>query len=146
MRKVRAFDLILCAFVFWTTTVRAQNSSNPAGTWVLQLGTQQLLVLSLKPNGGAFSGTLSRPKHFQTGDGRSFSHVQGPVQTETVIASAWQGDSLHFTVENSADPKDRDSYLLTVTDPMHAKLSFPGIPLPQMMLNRATGAVAVSTD
>jgi hypothetical protein len=147
MRNLRAFLLTLCALVFGLGSARAQNLLDPAGTWVLQLGPRHLIVLSLKPKAaGGFSGTFSRPKRFQTGDGRSFSHVQGPAETESIIASAWEGKSLRFTVQNSSDPKDTDSFVLTVVDPARATLQIPGVPLPPMTLSRATGTAEVSTD
>jgi len=147
MQKLRVLGLFICALIFTQTIGHAQNSSTPAGIWVLQLGNRRLVVLSLKKDvSGGISGTLARPRHFQTGDDVSFSHVQGPVETEPVIASTWKGDALQFTVQNPADPKDTDSYLLTVVDSMHAKLGMQGLPLPPLTLIRTTGAAEVSTD
>jgi hypothetical protein len=147
MRKLRLAHLLPCALILMQSIAPAQNSSSPADVWVLQLGNRRLLVLSLSADsGGTLSGTFSRPKHFQTTDDRSFSHVQGPIETEPIIASAQHGDSVRFTVQNPADPKDRDSYLLTVIDPMHATLRVQGFPLPPMTLVRAAGPAAVSSD
>jgi hypothetical protein len=147
MRKFRIAHLLPCGLILMQSIAHSQNSSSPAGTWVLQLGNRLLLVLSLSADSrGTLSGTLSRPKHFQTNDDRTFSHVQGPIETEPVIASGVHGDSLRFTVQSPADPKDRDSYLLTVIDPMHATLRIQDVALPPMTLLRAPGPAVVSTD
>ena len=127
----------------------AEWSPGLGGEWVLKLGSRTLVVLSLQSAGGGgrgFTGSLSRPQHFQTSDSYSFSHVQGPTETEPIVASEWKGSSLSFTVQNPADKTDEDTFLFSVMDATRAELQMVGIPFPPMSLVRAQGLVTVSTD
>jgi hypothetical protein len=127
----------------------AQTSADPMGEWVMRIGQRTLFVLSIhaaEKAGQVCAGSLSRPQHFQTAGGSSFNHVQGPTGTEPIVACARKGDSLSITVENPTDRSDRDTYQLTVRDKTHADLQIEDAPIPPMKLERATGAVAVSTD
>jgi hypothetical protein len=49
------------------------NGSSPtdfAGNWVMKLGQRNFIVLKLWNENSHWMGTLSRPKHFGTSDGR----------------------------------------------------------------------------
>jgi hypothetical protein len=62
------------------SVVVSQAAQNPAGDWILKLDQRTLLILSIRQaasKGQTFSGSLSRPRQFQTRDGVSFSHIQG---------------------------------------------------------------------
>jgi hypothetical protein len=124
----------------------AQSTSGPSGEWVLTLGSRTLIVLSLKLADGKFTGSLSRPQHLQTSDSYSFSHVQGPTESEPIVASEWKGSSLSFTVQNPTNASDQDTFLFNVKDATHAELQMVGIPFPPMSLVRAQGVVSVSSD
>ena len=116
---------------------------------MLSLGDRTLILLTLKPTGNTsqpFSGSLSRPQHFQTGDAVSFSHINGAVEIEPITASEWKDGSLSITVENPADKSDKDSYLLSLKDDEHALLQLVGVPLPPISLVRSNRPAAVFTD
>lgn len=126
----------------------AQTQQSAMGEWTLQLGKRAFLVLSLKPaNGktGAVTGTLSYPAKFQTGNGVSFSHVEGPARVEPIVASEWKGNVLTFTVQNSKDSTDKDVYRMSVKDGTDAELQFDEA-LPPFRLKRASGTAAVADD
>lgn len=130
-------------------TLAAQATGDPMGEWVMHLGKRTFLVLSVHPAenaGQSCGGSLSRPQHAQTADEVSFRHVQGPTETEPIVDCQRKGDLLSITVENPADRKDRDTYRLTVRDSGHADLQIADAPIPPLKLERATGAVTVSTD
>jgi len=126
----------------------AQTPQSAAGQWTLPLGSRTFLVLSLSASNGKtgpVTGTLSYPAHFQTANGVSFSHVQGPAKVEPIVASAWKGNILSFTVQNPDDPSDKDNYLMRVKDATDAELQFDEA-LPPFKIKRASGAVTVSDD
>lgn len=119
------------------------------GEWVMHVGQRTMFVLSVRPaenKGQACAGSLSRPKHLQTADGISFNHVAGPTESESIVACERKAGGLSITVVNPTDATDRDTYMLMVRDGSHAELQIEGAPVPPLKLERATGAVAVSTD
>lgn len=127
----------------------AQTPPNVMGQWTLKLGSRTFMVLSLTTSDGQpgpVGGTLSRPTHFQTADGVSFSHVEGPTEIEPFIASQWKGNALSFTVQNPHDVSDKTVYLLTVKDATHAELQIEGIPLLPLKLMRSAGITSVFGD
>lgn len=126
-----------------------QTQQSVAGEWALNLGKRTLFVLSLHPISGksdSYTGSLSRPTHLTTSDAVSFSHIEGPVEIDPIVASGWKNNALSITVENPKDSKDRTVYLLTVKDATHAELQLNGVPIPPMKLTRATQNAAVFED
>lgn len=127
---------------------QAQASQDPTGEWVLNLGKKTLMVLSLrsgKTKEQPFSGTLSHPQRFQTGDSTSFSHIEGPIEVEPIVASHWNGRLLSITVQNPRDAADKDTFLLSLKDESHAELQWDGVSLPPLKFVRAKGDAAVFT-
>ena len=144
-----ALNTCLASFVFCIVScagAQTETPQNAEGQWVLSLGSRTLITLTLKPTGNTskpFSGSLSHPQHFQTGDSVSFSHISGSVEIEPIAASEWKDGSLSITVENPADKSDKDSYLLSFKDDEHALLQLVGVPLPPISLLRSSRPVAV---
>lgn len=127
----------------------AQTRQDVTGQWALQLGKRTLMLLNLQPSSGQqgpVTGTLSRPQHFQTSDGVSFSHVKGPTETEPIVLSEWKGQKLAITVQNPKDHTDTDEFLFTIKDKTDAEFQLEGVPLPPMQFKRVTNAVSVSED
>ena len=130
-------------------SVAADIPTAPTGQWVQNLGQRTLLILSLSAPSGSgqpISGTLSWPRRFQTRDGRSFSHIQGGVKTEPIVASSWKGKVLSITVRDTADPSDEDTLLFTLKDPTHAQLQLDGAPISPFDLVLAKITPSVATD
>jgi hypothetical protein len=126
-----------------------QTQQDVVGEWALNLGKRTLLVLSLHPISGksdSYTGSLSRPTHLTTSDAVSFSHIEGPIEIDPIVASGWKNNALSITVENPKNSRDRTVYLLTVKDATHAELQLDGVPIPPMKLTRATQNAAVSED
>jgi hypothetical protein len=150
MKSVCPFYLLLVSLlaVYPPKTSIAQMPQSAAGQWTLQLGKRTFLVLTLSPSNGQtgpVTGTLSYPARFQTGDGASFSQVQGPAKAEPIVASEWKGDVLSLTVQNPKDPTDQDVYRMRFKDEADAELQFDDS-LPPFKLKRASGTVSVSDD
>jgi hypothetical protein len=131
-----------------TASAALPAADRMAGEWVCKLGSRTLLVLSLEQTPDTsrpFTGTLARPKHFQTSDSASFTDIYGGVVRAPVVASAWKGGTLALTIRNP-DPNDEDTFLLTLVDATHARLELEGIPLPPIPLERSPGGQTVTTD
>ena len=128
----------------------ANTTAGLTGQWVLALGKRNLLVLSLTPGSGCssqpFTGSLSHPRHSQTSDGRSFSHIQGDSQTAPIISSAWKGSVLSLVVRDPNNPSDKDTLLFTLKDNNHAQLQYEGLPAPPFELVHAEGTPTVAAD
>lgn len=147
-----ALNTCLASFLFCIVSCATAYAEAPKiaeGQWVLSFGNRTLILLTLKPTGNTsqpFSGSLSRPQHFQTNDDVSFSHINGTVEIEPITASEWKDGSLSITVENPADKSDKDSYLLSLKDDERALLQLVGVPLPPISLVRSSRPVEVSTE
>lgn len=119
------------------------------GEWALNLGKRTIFVLNLettKAQSGPVTGTLSRPVHFATADGTSFSNVEGPTENDRIVASKWDGNFLIFTTQSPKDPSDKTVYKLNLKDPNHVQIGIEGIPLPPLTLARSQGNASVSQD
>jgi hypothetical protein len=78
----------------------AQETPDFAGVWVLRLGNRPFIVVTLTPvpgSKGEFTGSLARPKHFSTGDGQSFSKIQGPTVAYPVVRTSLKENCLALT-------------------------------------------------
>lgn len=97
MRKARVFGALTFALPLFAINGSAASSTGLAGQWVFTLGSRTLFILSISAEadqGQPFSGSLSQPRYFQTGDNWSFSHIYGEVVTEPIVKSAWKGGAL----------------------------------------------------
>jgi|SRR5271155_3872385 len=85
MTHIKIFSKVLSALLLiitFSSSLFAQKSPSYSGDWALRLGDQVFIVVSLEtiPNGtGNYSGFLTRPQHFSTAGGASFSGISGPV-------------------------------------------------------------------
>lgn len=90
------------------------GSTDPAGQRVLNLGNRTLLILSLSSASSpsqAFTGSLSRPRHFQTSDSWSFSHIYGGIVSAPIVSSIWKDRAISITIQNPRDSADKDIFL-----------------------------------
>ena len=130
-------------------SLTAQAPQAVTGQWTLQLGKRTLFLLALEPSSGQpgpITGSLSRPVHFATADGVSFSNVEGPTEVDRIVSSQWEGSTLLFTTQKPYDPSDKTAYRLTVKDEDDVQLRIEGIPLPPLTLVRSKGSASVSDD
>jgi hypothetical protein len=149
MRKARVVRVLTFVLLLFAINGSAASSTGLAGQWVFTLGSRTLFILSISTEAGQnqlFHGSLSHPRHFQTGDSWSFSHIYGEIVTEPIVNSAWKGDSLSITVQNPQDPSDRDTLFFSLKDGTHAQVQYDGIPFPPMSFIRAQGTRSVATD
>jgi len=114
----------------------------------MDLGQRTFVVLTLKDNGGSFTGALSRPEHFGTSDGARFSHVSAGVTNEAIVSASIQNDHLHFATENPNDREDKSEWDMTLGGKDQASIKLIGLPFEAWSFRRTPSAElpTVSTD
>jgi hypothetical protein len=141
MNIVIAFAVVcLCA----TGTSVAAAPKDFAGTWVMRLDERNLFVLTIAVDG---SGTMARPAKMSVN--RSlFAGLGGGMHRDALMKSTFADQTLKFSVPDPDDPKDEDSYVMTVKGE-HAELISgddpPGSSVP-WHFERVPPGAAVSSD
>lgn len=99
------FLRLLASISLFLTPVVALAAPPTEGRWMLRAGGRPILLLELRKNStakGGWSGSLTRPKHFETNNFTIFSKVEGPAGSEVVVDASAHSDSLTLTVKDSA--------------------------------------------
>jgi hypothetical protein len=152
MTHTRILSKVLASLlltIIFGPSLFAQKTANFSGDWAIKLGDRVFIVVSLEaiPGGTAhYGGSLSRPQHFSTAGGASFSGITGPVIRLPIVESTVQENCLLFTTQNPADANNKDDFQLCVLDEGRGtlKIDFPGLdPWP---LSKEKGPVVVSTE
>lgn len=143
--------LYLLLFLSFATTggVRAQETPDFAGVWVLKLANRPFIVVTLAPVRGSkseFAGSLVRPEHFSTNDVRHFSNIQGPVVAYPIVRTSLKENCVAFTVQNPADKSDEDDFQLCLSGQGHAVLKFDAMPFEPLPVSKEKEPLAVFTD
>jgi hypothetical protein len=131
----------LCLFcLLLGTNVFASNGLSPtdyAGNWMMKLDQRTFVVLKLNNQKGHLAGTLSRPEHFQTSDGTSFTQISPRIVTYILTRSSIEQAHLRFTARDPADKTDEDDYDMTLTFGNQATLKPHGLPFDPWTIRRA---------
>lgn len=146
---VGATWLILAAFGPAAQGWTEPSVKDYAGVWVMKLGKKNFFVLKLRVADSRLTGTVSHPKHFQTGDGFSFSHVDKSFATAEITRSSVEQGRLQLVVQSPADKNDRDEYEMELTAPGKATfkaVGFPFDPWTVMRVDDDKAAKEVATD
>jgi hypothetical protein len=110
-----------------------------SGTWVMNLDSRPLVVLTLEESGGGFAGTLVRPRTMSS-DGPTVSGIGGDVLSERVTATAQGGAILRIVAVDPDDPADKTEYEFTLDRPDDAGLRPSGAPFEPWPFRRHDGA------
>jgi hypothetical protein len=110
------------------------------GTWVMSLGTRTFIVLALDKSGDAFTGTLSRPERFETGNGVRFSNFSSEVTNENVVSASLQNDKLHFVTKASGDDQDQREYDMALVGQDMAYIKLTDTPIEPWPFTRVRDA------
>jgi hypothetical protein len=105
----------------------------------MKLGQLNFIVLILKRENGHLIGTLSRPKHFATSNGLSFSEVSADTVTASVVRSSVEDGHLRLVVQNRADKRDEDDYEMALTGENQATLKPVGFPFDAWKISKVEG-------
>ena len=113
-----------------------------AGTWVMTLGQRVFMVVTIEPEGQAFTARVRAPASFDLpsdGSRLRYSHIKLPIQDRRSVRAAIDGDHMRITIEDPANPGEPDEFDLQLTDPDHASLKFVGVPVAPFQLARHSG-------
>jgi hypothetical protein len=127
-------------------TVCCARATTPAtgfaGTWVMTLDGQPLMVLTLKPDKDRFVGSLARPRRM-TSDGRSFSGISGETISEPVTTDAPSGTSLRLVSTEPNPPNDKTTFDMTLITVDEARLKIADAPFEPWPIARHGGSEEV---
>jgi len=98
-----------------------------------------LMVLTLEPESGRFTGTLIHPRAIRS-DGRSFSGLSQDTDTETLTAEPPANGTLRIVAVKASDPKDTTEFEFSVEASGEGRLKPTGAPIEPWTLVRHTGA------
>ncbi len=131
----------------------AATAQSVEGRWAVRAGAQTIMLLELasdRGRPGSWTGFLSRPQQRTislSGDAISFSNVNGPVIRFPVTGTSKPEGGIRL-LTSGREASQSDAFLLNVTGPTTADLSFanapPGVSFPPMPLVRAAPAEAVA--
>lgn len=140
--------IALAAGLLAAAGLHAAATHDFAGTWALRLGPRNLFVLSLSEQNGALHGSFSHPWKFASTNSL-FANISGDVRHDPVITTSISNGALHLTVQNASDPKDQDTYVMTVSGD-HAELRPsdlpPGVAVAPWVFERVSPEAKVATD
>src|SRR5260370_14243833 len=138
MCRMIRFGLLRCLYVLLLLSfapngggLAQETAADFAGIWVLKLGGRPFIVVTLTPvlgSKGEFTGSLARPKHFSTGDGQSFSKIQGPAVTYPVVRTSLKENCLALIAQNPTSKNDEDDFQLCTSWQGHVALKFTAAP------------------
>jgi hypothetical protein len=110
------FLFLSAAFGAQIVTAGAQTSSSSAftGTWVMQLGQRNLLVLELHETGGMLSGSMARPAKYSNTNGL-YANIRGAIRHDPIAVMSTQDGVLHVIEQNANNPKDADRLVMFIS-------------------------------
>lgn len=132
---------------FYAFAANAADLKDYAGTWVMRAGERNLFVLTLASNAGSVQGALDRPAKYDSNNSL-FANIRG-TRRDRIVRSHFAAGALHFTIQNAADAKDEDSYVMTLkgdgADLLPEDLP-AGAVVEAHIFERAHGTAAVATN
>jgi hypothetical protein len=146
MRR-NALPLLLAILVFVSCVVHATELKDFAGNWAMRLGDRNMFVLTLTLENTNVSGFWERPTKYSSLN-LAFSNIRGGVRQDRITQANFSNGVLHLTVQNANDPKDEDTYTMTVNGD-RASLVYDNIPpgvVAPMQFERVASGAKVATD
>src|SRR5260370_8830131 len=139
MRRMIRFGLLRCLYLLLLLSfapngggLAQKTPADFAGIWVLKLGGRPFIVVTLTPvlgSKGEFTGSLARPKHFSTGDGQSFSKIQGPAVTYPVVRTSLKENCLALIAQNPTSKNAEDAFQLVTSGQAQVALKCTATPV-----------------
>lgn len=77
-----------------------QQVSNLEGTWVLRSNGQNLLKLTLAPEGEAITGSWTRPRRFSVSASGEFTSISPEQRTNPVEDATWEEGKLRIKIDD----------------------------------------------
>jgi hypothetical protein len=112
MRTTFVWLIELCLLGIVTSCAPGNSAFREfVGTWVMKLGSDTFMVITLRSDGQQLKGTVKRPQQFMTtSDGTHFTHITPTVKEWAIAKGAIKDDHLHFVAMNPDDKADNDEY------------------------------------
>jgi hypothetical protein len=111
------------------------------GTWVMKLGNDTFMVITLKRDGEQLKGTVKRPQQFTTtSDGTHFTHITSIVKEWAVANGAIKDGHLHFVAMNPDDKGDTDEYDMALAGKDQALIKITAAPFEAWNFTRNANA------
>jgi hypothetical protein len=144
--RLRNLPILVAALLSFSAVAQAATPNDFAGTWVMRLGSRNMFVLTLTQRGSTFDGVWDRPAKYETTNG-AFSNIQPGFRQDRIVHATLSGDSLHLTIQNAGDPKDEDSFLMTLHGD-HALLTYddPDYVVAPYSFERAAPGAKIAVD
>ncbi len=136
--------LIVFAAILTPVSI-SQGLQDYAGKWIFKYSEKNFIVLTLKFEGGHYTGAMAMPKKFEMGQGGSFTKISPEVGEEKVVSARISAGHLLFTTK---DANDENQFSMKLVDHDHATLGLVGMPLAPWKLIRVNDSeeVTVATD
>jgi hypothetical protein len=132
----------------WLCIVTSCAPGNPAfrefiGTWVMKLGNDTFMVITLQSNGEQLKGTVKRPQQFTTSsDGTYFSHITPTVKEWAIANGAIKDGHLRFVAMNPDEKGDTDEYDMALAGKDRALIKITDAPFEAWNFTRNANAEA----
>jgi hypothetical protein len=147
MRR-NSLSCLLAVLAFVSSAAHATELKDFVGTWAMRLGDRNVFVLTLSIENKNMSGVWERPRKYARTNG-AFSNMSGGVRQDHITQARLSNDVLHLTVQSANDPKDEDTYAMTVNGD-RASLVYdnvpPGAVVAPMQFERVAPGAKVATD
>jgi hypothetical protein len=140
--------LLVAIFSFMPVAIHAAEMKDFAGTWVMRLGTRNIFVLRLTPDGESLRGSWDRPAKYSDNN-NTFVNMSSNVRKDSVSRVRLVDGVLHFAVVNASDSKDEDLYAMRLNGD-RAVMAFDDLPADVVVapwqFERADAGARVASD
>jgi hypothetical protein len=151
MSHPRAWRALVLALLFASGTAFANQNRDQnkfVGTWVMQVASRNLFVLTLADRGGEIHGTLARPAQMRVIGGSLLLGMSGQ-RIDKIVKSRFVDGALFLTIQNASDATDQDDLRMTVEGDQ-AQLALqdlpPGLTLEPSAYRRSRPGATIAQD
>ncbi|WP_058185656.1 hypothetical protein [Terracidiphilus gabretensis] len=114
MRSVPFRTFLLCLLASSIhISAYASDLKDFAGSWALKLGDRNLFIFTLSPSADCVTGTLDRPSSMSATNSL-YANITNTSRRDLITKCHFADAILHITTQNSGNPKDEDSYAITI--------------------------------
>jgi hypothetical protein len=149
--SLAAMKLTIAALVVSHVCIASAQNATPStflGTWVMQLGQRNLLVLDIHDQGGVLAGSMARPAKYSATNGL-YANIRGAVRQDSITITSTQSGVLHAVERNANNPKDEDKLALSLSgDQLLVSWDDlpPGVIIAPRVFKKASFDAKVATD
>jgi hypothetical protein len=151
MRAVPFRAFLLCSLALSANiSAHASDRKDFAGSWALRLGDRNLFVFYFSSSADCVTGSLERPARMSATNSL-YANISANVRRDPITKCRFANSVLHITTQNFGNPKDEDSYAITIQGNQAQFVEDdvpPGVPyIPEpVKLTHVTAGTRVSTN